>query len=312
MFLLNNPLMFRNRTDRGKLSLNFFQQQAEINVQTLSKLRFCDIARPDGSIRTPGDISQCLGVDISPALFLRLATAARHWLDKNRQAQNGEGVASLESFLRTFKKGSNKFRKIICSKTEKPLLERAHVKSFYRITGIPADDDHAKEKNFGGWNVNQFTNQMRDFIFKFTNNCLPLNTRLSHYVPGKTRGCTFCEIATYRPGPDESFTHLFANCPNIQEWQRNFARAYIGTEPHQNFWFVIPDQNECNEYLQMLRWTFLFTIWEFKLKHRKVSWVSFKIELDQKINRILKVSPTLRIRRDVYNYQHRRNFPPHE
>jgi len=252
-------------------------------------------------------------VDVSPALYLRMAQACRYFLESHRPLPDSGAAESIADFLRSFKKGSGKFRKIVEAEkqTKKALKDLQTVKTYYRLTGINSEEEEYAQKNFSAWNANFFTNSTREFIFKFVNNCLPLNTRLSHYVPGKTRGCSFCEILTFRPGPDETFAHLFHDCPKISEWRERLDNDYIGNATRKENWFGIPDTNSCNDYLQMLRWLFLHTVWDFKLRQRTASWASFKIELDIKLERVLKASPQLRLKREMYNYHRLGILPPH-
>ena len=55
------------------------------------------------------------------------------------------------------------------------------------------------------------------FLFKFFNNILGINTRLSHFVPNHSRGCTFCTLNGTIPIPDETFLHIFFECGTVKE-----------------------------------------------------------------------------------------------
>ncbi len=59
------------------------------------------------------------------------------------------------------------------------------------------------------WNSQGLTNRSKVFLFKFFNNILGINTRLSHFVPNHSRGCTFCSLNGILPVPDETFMHIF-------------------------------------------------------------------------------------------------------
>ena len=103
--------------------------------------------------------------------------------------------------------------------------------SFFTLVRLPVPNKEIIETVLGLWNTGGLNNRIRTFIFKFYNNLLGLNTRLSHFVANQTRGCTFCE-GTVTPAPDETFIHLFLECPTTFDWQNQFLRKYL---PHLAF-----------------------------------------------------------------------------
>jgi hypothetical protein len=99
------------------------------------------------------------------------------------------------------------------------------------------------------WNKTGLNNRVRTFIFKFYNNLLGLNTRLSHFVIDQSRNCAFC-TCTADPVPDETFLHLFFDCPVTRKWHDSFLAKYV----------ILPaDINRIQRLQQIFFCTFLNT-----------------------------------------------------
>jgi hypothetical protein len=128
------------------------------------------------------------------------------------------------------------------------------------------------------WNCTGLTNRQKTFIFKFYNNLLGLNTRLSHFVINQSRGCTFCH-GTVDPVPDETFLHLFFDCPVTTSWHDKFLEKYIigpanltrGQRLQLFFFGIIPNGTRDNHFLAIAVILFQFCIWEEKLRKKKPS-----------------------------------------
>jgi hypothetical protein len=76
----------------------------------------------------------------------------------------------------------------------------------------------------GSINVN-----LREFSFKFRNNILGINTRVSHFNRNVDRACMFCRITECNNAqlPDESFIHIFFECPSTKRVLDNFFTQYL-------------------------------------------------------------------------------------
>jgi hypothetical protein len=103
------------------------------------------------------------------------------------------------------------------------------VKTFFRLCSLPIPDTPNLEKLYAEWTVSVYPAKLRDFIFKYRNNLLGLNTRVSHFNNAILRACTFCTQGhTGRePVPDESFEHLFYRCKFTSKLVRNFYEKYL-------------------------------------------------------------------------------------
>jgi hypothetical protein len=110
-------------------------------------------------------------------------------------------------------------------------LDASKIKSVVSFCSLVRMDPPAKERVglwLSLWNTGGLNNRIRTFMFKFYNNLLGLNTRLSHFVANQNRGCTFCD-GNGTTVPDESFIHIFLECPTTFEWHNQFFKKYL---PH--------------------------------------------------------------------------------
>jgi hypothetical protein len=116
------------------------------------------------------------------------------------------------------------------------------------------------------------------FAFKFFNNILGLNTRTSHFAVNPTRNCQFCLLANNDNLPDETFTHLFLNCPTVRAWHDNFIQKYfnnLNLTPEERFKFfflgILPQSNIPNFAVLSTVLLLQYCIWEEKLRKRAPS-----------------------------------------
>jgi hypothetical protein len=159
------------------------------------------------------------------------------------------------------------------------------VKSFFRITDIDYIGDEAFSKLIGTWNLWPLKTRIKTFIFKFFNNSLGINTRLSHlHNRGLDfdRKCTLCTVKGVANPSEETFSHLFIDCPTAGVWRQGFIRDFL----RQNVMTDIETKKLwCLGYLpEMGSWeliaflciiVFQFLVWEQKLNKRVPSYNSF-------------------------------------
>ncbi len=123
--------------------------------------------------------------------------------------------------------------------------------TFLRASGLNFTDPVSYGIRISLWGIRGVPNRTKTFLFKYFNNILGINTRLSHFVANRRRGCTFCELRVPTAGglgpdpelvpvpaapvpvpvpvplPDESFEHLFYGCLTTREWQTKFLEAHF-------------------------------------------------------------------------------------
>ncbi len=131
------------------------------------------------------------------------------------------------------------------------------------------------------WNIGGIPNRVRVFFFKFYNNLLGLNTRLSHFVANKSRGCNFCE-GTVNPVPDETFIHVFLRCPTSTGWRDSFLTKYFPFSNQMNdrqkseFYFLGKMRSFRNDNLFIVLCVLLFQycVWKERLRKKTILHVS--------------------------------------
>ena len=97
-----------------------------------------------------------------------------------------------------------------------------NVLTFFTLIRLEIPDAGTIGNFLSLWNLTFIPNKLRDFIFKFYNNRLGINTRTSHFG-ANTRNCTFCAILGTHTH-DEPFIHLFFECEVVTNIQNSLDR----------------------------------------------------------------------------------------
>jgi len=150
--------------------------------------------------------------------------------------------------------------------------------TFHTLTTTVLPNKNILGNRISMWTRSRLNNRVRTFIFKFYNNLLGLNTRLSHFVINQSRNCAFC-TGTQDPVPDETFLHLFFDCPATRQWHDSFLAKYIILPADVNrvqrlqlmFFGILPNTTKENLFLAFSIILFQFCIWEEKLRKKKPS-----------------------------------------
>jgi hypothetical protein len=125
--------------------------------------------------------------------------------------------------------------------------------------------------------------QVRNFLIKFANNLLGINTRVSHFDNTVSRKCTICRVANILDPENESFSHVFLDCPITKHWRTQFETKYLegipmGDRPLEKrlLWFTRSLVNNVpyRLSLQIAILYFQFCIWECKLQKIAPSFTS--------------------------------------
>jgi hypothetical protein len=155
-----------------------------------------------------------------------------------------------------------------------PVKKLESIKTFCRITDININDveDTDFKRQISLWADVKLKKDLREFAFKFYNNILGINTRVSHFVKNHSRACTFCVLSG--ENPDETFLHLFWECAKIKS-QRNklYAEFFsdLGPDPdtERKFWFGFPPPQTRDKKLASISAIMCqFLIWNFRRKKK--------------------------------------------
>ena len=317
--LLNNPTICRNRQDPGPLNLQIFNQNPPIRIEKIVSLRFCDIFS-NNSVKMLWEINRDSDCNINILTYMRLGAACNNFnqsINRNR-ISDGSSI-STSAFFNSFKKGSKSVRRILSyNSINKPAIEnKKHVKSYFRLVGLPVPDPSTIKKLFGAWGYNFLQNNLREFILKFFSNILGLNVRIAHFVQGASRNCFFCSQSNPVILTDESFAHLFLDCPITNSWLLSFETLFFpeinftSRMQRLSFWFshtVPAELCPLNNFEHCSLWIFKFLIWEAKLKKKVPSFVSFKIDFLSTTDSIVKISKQIAHESNNGNYSISRNW----
>ena len=172
--------------------------------------------------------------------------------------------------------------------------------------------DEKLVKSFqSSWNCPFYPNKLREFIIKYNGNILGLNTRISHFVADRSRKCTFCTVANRDGNRDETFVHLFFECPSTTGWYTRFEAEYfpeidfgeVGVR--KNFWlchFATGKNIEKNIFVITLLWAIKLSIWEAKLKKKNPSFVTLSQDMLYIMNGIYNCSERVQITKNFNNF----------
>jgi hypothetical protein len=212
---------------------------------------------------------------------------------------NGESSTIFDTFC-TIKKPAKKCRIFLASSRIQELDKLTTTGTFFRLVGLEYTGNKNYEVNVSWWNFFFLPNRIWTFAFKFYNNILGLNTRTSHFIINPNRNCTFCSL---RDGSaaDESFLHLFFQCPTTRSWQNEFMRQKLnGIAANDNdskkLWFLgtVPGSQEPNPALLTAVLIFQYCCWEEKLRKRLPSFRTIYNLFEDLFNTCLGLSPELR------------------
>jgi hypothetical protein len=286
MFILFNPLLFRKANDKRRIDLSFLDTVPDPGqYEKLAKLLFEDCYDEHG-LRTRVDLNFSYGLELTVTGYANLGGALNFY--KGRRIRNVRSDGTDSDFLTSMnvKKPAKKIRSLLLKKLKKTLdLENlTTTKTFFNLIGIVYVGTALFSKTVRLWCGSGFTNRYRSFAFKFFNNILGINVRTSHFGVNATRYCFFC-TKDRNFNTDESFLHLFFDCPTVHRWHESFIDEFIkpGGIPNitdkKKFLFTGVLNNDFNYFEASAAITFQFSIWEEKLKKNYPRTIQLKIAL---------------------------------
>jgi hypothetical protein len=208
-------------------------------------------------------------------------------LFKNRKARNRtntENDMSFSAFIGNIKKPVRRIKLLLnnIKKRACNLEQHQTVKSFFRITNMVYVGNDYYSKVISLWSTYSISSRLSGFIFKFFNNTLGLNTRVSHFGNNVSRNCAFC-VGEGRAVTDESFLHLFVECPTTICWADKFNQEYLGGhvlpnfESKRSFWLLgkLNGEDSCDIVRVIAILLFHYTVWEHKISKNIPSFRTF-------------------------------------
>ena len=145
----------------------------------------------DNVLKSFVNLNNDTGININLATYFRLRQALA--LAENNSTIS-EKPQSIGSFFVSYKKGFKLCRRVLGRvDPAKALSKLQSLKTFFFLIDEQTPEYKTAFSFLPLWNSSGLPNRLREFLFKFFNNQLGLNTRISHFVGG-SRGCTFCVI----------------------------------------------------------------------------------------------------------------------
>jgi hypothetical protein len=175
--------------------------------------------------------------------------------------------------LLSFDKGSHKIQKALSALVNKPDLVKINsVVTFHNISNVGEVVLTTIRSVICFWNFTGQKNTIREFAYKFMYNQLGLNTRVSHFVQNHSRNCSLCTLRNDNGMFDETFAHIFYDCPSTKKLHDKLISKYFTSLINQNeqekrrFWFLGETNGRSNLFVLAAAFFFNFLIWNMKLK----------------------------------------------
>ena len=208
---------------------------------------------------------------------------------------SGKKGDNIYSFISRPVKGSKRYQKILdCKKTNLcRALKLQQLKTYKKITGIENMTEIRAKSLFGAWNQHILGSDNRVFLFKFYNNILGTNLRVSKFNRDINRECTFCTLSKSFPAPREEFAHIFYFCPHSEKIIREFFSKYTTIKLPDCKTFFSSDYGEdenINIAMQIVIDILQFFIWSSKLEKKLPQQCLIFENLNNTIARIQKTS----------------------
>jgi hypothetical protein len=302
--LVNNSVLVNNKREKNPWDI----RDIVANGTDLNAVRVSDFTENGINFKSRLETSNLLGTILSAAEYNSFKTAlSNSWQLIKKFSMDDEGIEMLELISR-FKKGSKPFCKIL-DKYDETLMsgrQNRRVNTFFNLINIQKPDKLFIEHLLKEWSMNYYPTPLRDFIFKFRFNILGLNTRVAHFNHNVNRACMFCaalpDPEPVRPPvlPDESFVHLFFDCPVINRVLMTFNIEFLNNLDVQNlnkfvFTGILPNMLTPNRFLMIIASTINYYTWQCKLQKKSPSIEGLKNDLFYGVENILHSNRQIRL-----------------
>ena len=188
---------------------------------------------------------------------------------------------------------------------EKNLPKLTQVTTFLTLTSSANIDIIRLRGMMGAWNNSFLPGNLRTFLFKFYNNILGLNARVSKFNQQIDPSCTFCSIKNLRPAEKESFAHLFYYCETTQKILAEFFKRYFTINtPEISVFFcgTISNIERENRAFQLTLDVFRYHIWLNKLEKKTPVLSNILSEINDSLGSIYGASKVLKQDTDYCNF----------
>jgi exonuclease III len=298
-FVFNNQCIRRDPMDAGILDRNFFEQNIpRLNLDSVSRLKVKDFISGE-QFKSLDEITLDTGINFSLVTYMRLRTAIMNSIREAKRLNNPNIQGSLENFFRPKNGEAKRIRQLLDRGLNRKSINQLQiVKTYCNLTGYECAPN-TLGKIFGFWNMHYLPNKLREFLFKFTNNRLGLNVRLSHFVANQSRLCSNCTKSGVPDPDEETFGHLFMRCPTTRRIQEWFISKYFLQVPATELgriklvFFGIRN-DKFSEFVFLAVTVVNYLVWEMKLQKRIITPVTMDINFRYLMKYCFKFGPKLR------------------
>jgi hypothetical protein len=274
--VINNPVFNRGPHDKNTLNFNYLEID-ENSMNRIAYLRAWEFFNVNG-LKTKLELQFDYGITLTVSGYAKLASCLTHYVRKLRPNNRNNGSSRpIDTEFLSLKNPGKKIRSWFTKKQNLSfdITKAKFFVTFQTLTQSALPNGSILGNRISMWIKTGLSNRIRMFIFKFYNNLLGLNKRLSHFVIKQSWNCTFC-TGTTDLVPDETFLHLFFDCPVTRKWHDSFLTKYIilptdltREQRLQQFFFgTLPNASEDNSFLTFSIMLFQFCIWEEKLRKK--------------------------------------------
>jgi hypothetical protein len=268
-----NAAITRLHGNREPYNENFFGGQPTKKVLNLKVSDVLNFQGPNDVVDTyPHEVVRARSTrELTINQYRQLVDSCMALHNKNKkQVGPLKKTQSLRELLSGNKKGSAIFRRIL--DPEKITTTSKNILKFGEITDTVPTPVLSKTAN-SLWNFHFLENSTRVFAFKFYNNTLGLNSRVSKFVRGHSPFCTFCALLGQDELEPETLTHLFQDCPSVEPIILNIISWFWGRISNTTTRRDYLLGSEDNDISKKLVWNiFVLTvkvyIWDCKLRFK--------------------------------------------
>ena len=219
----DNPCFTFDVNRQHFLKKSFFtEDEWDTYKNQIQNLTFDRLVSMEGIIKSKIEFEIGTGLRLTELKFAKIESLARSSIAKYSRADAKEKKTdTVQNFLMRIKKGSRRVRAILEKKITATVS--SNMVKYAQLTETIIDYKNSEILN-SAWSFSYLKNSVRTFTFKLHNNILGLNTRVSHFVRGHPRTCTFCDLSNEPEEREESTLHLFFECMYVEPILNNFYK----------------------------------------------------------------------------------------
>jgi hypothetical protein len=208
-FIVNNRTFTRERGDNRLIDFTYLEldERASHKIANMTAMDFFNV----NGLKSRMEILIEFGTTVPVPAYIKIASCLNHFVRKMRpnNRSNGSSRFFVDEFI-PLKNPGKKLRGSLTKKNKEQcdVLKLKSVVKFQELSQTTLPRKEIIGTRISLWNQSGINNRVRTFFLKIFSNILGLNTRISHFVPGQSRDCTFCH-GTFGPISEETFIHIF-------------------------------------------------------------------------------------------------------